>query len=178
MACRAVAAALLVALLASPALTRNQKDNFPKQITVAKYVYLTTYYGSEANPSRIPPDDLKALSDLRSALRSWGYWTETLNRENADLILRVRKGGVDVRPGERVSVGSGPTRDGGPVASTGLDSQVYAGPDTDTLEVYDAKRGVDTSPLWRRFALGGLNGPDVRLLQDLRKAVEQSAKQP
>jgi hypothetical protein len=147
------------------------KDRFPKVITNAKYVYVTTYYGKDYDSIRMPPEDLRAMNDLEEALRKWGRYIVSIRPEGADLILRVHKGGTSAKAGERVHVGS---------AGSGTEPivQGYIGSPQDTLEVYDARRGTDTSPLWRHNQLHGLDAPDIPLLEQLRKDVEASDKSP
>ena len=156
-----------------------KKKPFPKIITNAKYVYITTYEGSNETSPRLTQADLQAINNLREALRQWGYYTETLHREDADLIFRVRKGGTDAKTGVNVGGSSGPDRGAGPASiGVGGDTNANVGPPEDMLEIYDAKVGTNTAPLWRGMEADGLEPPRMGLLQDLRKQVEESAKQP
>jgi len=46
----------------------------------------------------------------------------------------------------------------------------------DTLAVYDARRGPDSTYLWRAMARGGLEKNELPLFTQLREAVEKSDK--
>jgi hypothetical protein len=46
----------------------------------------------------------------------------------------------------------------------------------DTLAVYDARRGPDSTYLWRAMARGGLETNELPLFAQLRQAVEKSDK--
>jgi len=167
----------LVSVLAGICVAK--KKPFPKIITNAKYVYITTYEGSNETSPRLTQADLQAINGLREALRQWGYYTETIHRDQADLIFRIRKGGTSAKVGGDIGGVSGPDRGMGPAATgVGTDAQGNIGPPEDMLEIYDAKVGTNTAPLWRGMEADGLEPPRMGLLQDLRKQVEESAKQP
>jgi hypothetical protein len=178
MAGRLLCSLVLVSLLVSAGFAK--KKPFPKIITNAKYVYITTYEGADQTSPRLTQTDQQAITNLREALRQWGYFTETIQRDQADLIFRVRKGGSYAKTG--VNVGGGSTRDRGAAgpANVGIgeDNQADVGTAQDVLEVYDAKSGTNTAPLWRGMEMNGLEPPRLDLLRDLRKQVEESAKQP
>ena len=177
MAPRLLCSLVFVSLLVSPAFAK--KKPFPKIITNAKYVYITTYEGGDQTSPRLTQADQQAIHNLRDALRQWGYFTETIQRDQADLIFRVRKGGNYAKAGVNVGGGSTPDRDSGPATvGVGGDAQADVGTAQDVLEVYDAKSGTNTSPLWRGMEMNGLEPPGMDLLRDLRKQVEESAKQP
>jgi hypothetical protein len=46
------------------------------------------------------------------------------------------------------------------------------------LAMFEAQKGLDGRALWRNFVSGGLDAPDVQLVQQLQKAVEEAAKVP
>jgi hypothetical protein len=177
MARRLLYSLVLISLFVSPGFAK--KKPFPKIITNAKYVYITTYEGSDQTSPRLTQADQQAISSLREALRQWGYYTETIQRDQADLIFRVRKGGNYAKTGVNVGGGSTPDRGAGPAnVGIGGDTQADVGTAQDVLEIYDAKAGMNTAPLWRGIEMNGLEPPAMDLLRDLRKQVEESAKQP
>ena len=89
----------------------------------------------------------------------------------ATTILLVRKGHIaEALPGVHVGVGSSVP------ANIGPSVPVDAGDPRDMLALYDATYGLDAAPLWRGIEKGGLDGPQMPLMQELRKTVEASAK--
>jgi hypothetical protein len=44
------------------------------------------------------------------------------------------------------------------------------------LAVYNASVGTDTAPIWRDRMKGGLDGPEMKLIRELRKKVEAAEK--
>jgi hypothetical protein len=46
------------------------------------------------------------------------------------------------------------------------------------LAMFEAEKGLDGLALWRNFVSGRLDAPDVQLVQQLRKAVEEAAEVP
>ncbi len=161
-----------VPLLVASWAAAKSKNNFPQLIVSAKYVHVTTYYGSEPGNFRIPPEDLRAVADVEQALRKWGRYSITMRPRDADLIMVVRRGRLAaVTAGGRVGIDSSGRVGRGPVAGA------EAGSPDDSLEVYDAHLGTDSSPLWRRTAADGLHAPELPLIQEFRKQVEAAAAQ-
>ncbi|HLH09479.1 MAG TPA: hypothetical protein VKW78_19735 [Terriglobales bacterium] len=168
----------LVALISGAAFAKKKKT-LPKLVVNAKYVYITTYEGPDQTSPQLPPGDVQAVNDVREALRKWGYYTETIQRNQADLILRVRKGGSTAKMGGNLGGNSGPDRGIGPASvGSGGDAMADLGPPEDILEVYDAKLGTNTAPLWRGMAIGGLDPPRMQLLADFQSAVKEAANLP
>ena len=159
-------------LSASLAVARD-KTSFPKQIVVAKYVLVTTYFGDNLADSRVPPVDRQAANDAMDAIRDWGRYMLVYERKAADLIILVRKGRrAETREGIAIHAGSSlPKPEIGPIA------EIDGGDPADMIAVYDASRGIDTAPLWRERMSDGLD-PPVKLVGDLRKQVEAAAKKP
>jgi len=149
-----------------------KNKSFPLVITNAKYVYITSYQGSNIASPELWPDTLQAMKNLREALRQWGYYTETTNPQEADLILRVRIGGASVQ----MEGGQGADRGGPPNNGNIYGGQGEYGSGGDLLEILYAKGSPKDPPLWSKYQKGGLAAPGVPLLQELRKQVEDSLK--
>ena len=98
------------AVLAIPAAAQKKnKDEVSESITNAKYVYVEAYDGPEWNP-RLTGEDRKAIADVERAVRSWGRYQLALRRNEAEVVLQVRKGRIaDARVGGGVSVEQVPT---------------------------------------------------------------------
>lgn len=169
---RKIVVLFTVSLLVASWAAAKSKNNFPQFIVNAKYVHVTTYYGSDPANFQIPPEDRRAVADVEQALRKWGRYSITMRPHDSDLIMVVRKGRLAaVNAGGRIGADSTGRVSRGPVAG------VEAGSAEDSLEIYDARLGTDTSPLWRRTAADGLKAPDLPLLKEFRKQVEQAAAQ-
>ena len=169
MASRAFCCILL--FLFSSAGFAKDKNTFPALIVKAKFVWVTTYFGDDPADSRLKPGDRQALADVQDAIRDWGLYTLVYDRKKADLIILVRKGGAaEARSGIGIHVGSNqPT-------SMRQVTDADAGDPEDVLAVYDADRGIDAAPLWRDRMDDGLNAPEVKLIQELRRKIEDAAK--
>lgn len=85
----AVLAAILlgVAAWASPA-------PFPGIFRNARYVYVTSFDGSQWNPS-VLPEDRAAIGEVEDAIRSWGHFAIAQNARDADMILVVQRRGSE-----------------------------------------------------------------------------------
>lgn len=164
--CRAVACILLCL----PAVA-GKKAPLPALVVNARYVYVTGYNGSEYS-TRSFPDDRRAITDIQDGLKKWKKYIVVYKQEDADLILLVRKGRVaGIRP--HVTIGGRIPEQERP----GLGTDADVGPAEDMLAVYDARSGaLDSAPLWRQLAPGGLNEPGLPLLERFKKDVDASAK--
>ena len=161
-------------LLTSATLTLAQGyDPLPKLVVHARYVLVTTYTGYDLTNPRMMPDDRQAVVDVQNAIKKWGRYALAYEPKNADLILLVRKGHV-VESQPQLSIGAGSTIK----PSVGADVPTDIGSSRDMLALYDATEGIDSAPLWRNLASGGLNPPQMTLVGDLRSAVDKAAKVP
>ncbi|MGA9307693.1 MAG: hypothetical protein WBW31_19995 [Candidatus Sulfotelmatobacter sp.] len=150
----------------------KDKNSFPKQIVVAKYVLVTSYFGDNLADSRVPPLDRQAVIAVQDVIRDWGRYTLVDDRKAADLIILVRKGRTaETNNGIGIHAGSTMPRPGiGPI------DEGDAGDPDDMVAVYNASLGTDTAPMWRDRMTGGLDGPEVKLIRELRKKVEAADK--
>ncbi len=173
---------IALVLLSSLAFAQNQSKKKPTVSAVfghARYVWVESMDGDIYNPSLLPADR-QAITDVQNALRKWGRYVLTADRQNAELVFVVRTG----RVGEgkiRGSVGypgtgppgypnTGPQQD---PMGTGVMLGGGVGPPNDLLKVVvgnDPEHGIQ---VWLRSEKDGLASPDVPLFQQLKKAVDK-----
>ncbi len=183
-------ALLLLLLPAAPSLQgKAKKPNvLPVVFNQARYVYVEAVDGDEFSP-RLYPEDRQAIANVEEALRDWKRYTLATRREDADLIIVVRKGrlaeakvGVQASTGSRRVPANQPAGAGGPGVGVAAGGEV--GPPDDLFEVYVSNpNGVLGSPLWMRTLADGLSGSKPVLFEQFKNAVEhdyptQTASQP
>ncbi len=185
------AAALLLAFSATTFLqAKDKKPSVPAIFGQAKYVYVEAVDGQEFDPN-LYPEDRMAIADVRDALQKWQRYTLTTERDQAELVIVVRRGRaaaaeVGVRPpvAGRGQVGAGQvggdqTTAGGPIRAPmggpGIEVGGEAGPPDDLFEVCLVNSGGGKgSPLWERTMADGLSGPRVMLFEQFREAVDKA----
>jgi hypothetical protein len=175
---------LLLVLLPALVLaqSKTKKPKLPAVFNHARYVYVEAVDGQEFDP-HLYPEDRQAIADVQDALRTWNRYALTTRREDADLVIVVRKGRVvEAKVGVVVSSSSGPQGNpspGQPRGQAGTGVGVVAGgeasiPD-DLFEICQLNPdGKLSSPLWMHTFPGGLDGPKVFLLQQFKDAVEHA----
>jgi len=175
---------LLLSLAAAQAKTKKP-DKLPAVLNSARYVYVEAVDGGQFDP-RLRPEDLKAIKDVYAAFQDWHRYELTAHREQAELIVVVRKGRL-AESGFGASSGGLPV--GTPGRATGdrgagLELGGEAGSPEDLFEVFlPSPNGAQGVRLWSRTREGGLDGPKVNLFQEFKAAVErdypaQPASQP
>ena len=182
-----------VVLLLIPALLpgqSNKKKTVSAVFSNARYAWVESMDGDAYTPRTIP-EDRQAISDVEDALRNWNRYALTVQRSEADLVFIVRKGrlatgklGVGIgnpplgpNPGQR-SPGGTPGTGTGTGTGTGVGVGGEVGPPDDILEVRTLNTdGTLGTILWQRSLQDGLDGPQVTLLAQLRKAVEKDYPQ-
>jgi hypothetical protein len=160
-----------------------KKDEIPKILLSARYVYVESANGDSFNP-RVLLENRKAIADFQYALQDWKRYILAAKRGDADLVFVVRRGSLASVQG-RVEVQGGTTTTGDRGASqpnertgvsTGLGAQV--GSPDDLLEVYILNPdGSRMGPMWRHYLRDGLDPPDMQLFQIFKKAIEAASKQ-
>jgi len=167
---RRLLGALLLVCCATPLLAQSRKT-MPLMVAKARFVMVTTYYGSNLADPRITPEDRQAVADVQNAIQKWKHYQLAYRKSDADIILLVRRG----RTGT-VSTGVGIHRDTlgnrsmGPIVATEIGS-----PD-DMIEVYNASTGIGGAPLWLATMKDGLESPGLKLFKEFQSAVEQALK--
>jgi hypothetical protein len=168
---------------------KPKKPDVPAVFQTAKYVYVQAEDGDVLKPS-LYPEDRQAIYDVENKIRDWKRYTLTINRNEADLVFIVRKGRLAAAQGN-VGVGNFPVPQPGqspvpgpdarPVPNQGGISEragvgTEVGPSDDLLRVFsldgDKKRLI--GPVWSREIDGGLDAPMVRLVEQLKDAVEKA----
>jgi hypothetical protein len=169
----------LVAVHAKP----KRPDTLPAVFQNAKYVYVQAVDGDQFDP-RLNPDDRQAIANVQSALSDWKRYALVIRRDQADLIIVVRKGRlaegrVGVGVGTRTQ-GTPNSRPGGQVPGAGgTDVGVGIGgevgsPD-DLFVVYESSPNDALGiQLWMRMQADGLSGKNPILFKQLKDAVEKA----
>jgi hypothetical protein len=67
---------------------------FPGIFRNARYVYVTSFDGSQWNPN-ILPEDRAAIGEVQDAIRSWGHFTVVQEPRDAEMILVVQRRGSE-----------------------------------------------------------------------------------
>ena len=187
--CTAIALLLILIPVLGVAQKKSSKHSeVPAVLQYAHFVYVEALDGDAMKPGLFP-EDRRAIFDVQDALRDWNRYTLANRREEADVVLVVRKGriagvqarvGVSVGPGTPGSqtssrtqgqVGEGPAGEGNGV-SAGAEGE--AGPENDMLRVYLVHDGELIGPVWTREIPDGLDAPGVVLVRQLRAAVERA----
>jgi len=171
--------AVAVALLIPAALTahaKNKKPSVPAVFGQARYVYVEATDGKEFDPN-LNPDDRIAIADVRDALGNWGRYVLTTSRDEADVVIVVRKGravgaDVDITPHHGTLAG-GPGQPPGMGEGVGLGAE--AGPSDDLMEVCQVNSdGRLSGPLWEQSMPEGLRAPKITLLEQFEEAVDKA----
>jgi hypothetical protein len=88
----AVLTLLAVTLLAATAWAKPAP--FPGIFRNARYVYVTSFDGSQWNPN-ILSDDRAAIGEVQDAIRTWGHFVVVQEPRDADMILVVQRRGSE-----------------------------------------------------------------------------------
>jgi hypothetical protein len=174
---------LLVAPLALAQQKPKKHSDLPAVFSKARFVFVQAEDGDIMRPG-LYPEDRNAISDVQQGIRDWNRYAVAINRDDADLILIVRKGRIAGAQGRVGVSGGSPRQPGVPFPGSdprqdGIGTSVGAagevGPPDDMLRVYThTPDGKLTGPLWSREMKDGLDAPSVLLLQQLKQAVEHA----
>jgi|SRR5580658_1223196 hypothetical protein len=183
--------AVTLLYLIPPALLLHAKDKKPDGVPAvfgqARYVYVEATDGTEFDPN-LNTEDRTAIADVRDAMAKWKRYTEVTSKDEADLVIVVRKGrlasanaGITPQPGQLPNgrpgqLPSGSNRQGGiGTGEYGSEVGVEAGPPEDLFEVCAMNPdGKLSGPLWLRTMPDGLRAPRVTLLEQFRDAVDKA----
>jgi hypothetical protein len=184
---RAMAFLLLIPAALFVQAKDKKQSSLPAVFEQARYVYVEAVDGREFDPN-LYPEDREAIADVRDALTDWNRYTLITEREQADLVIVVRKGraasadaGVSSRSGPGLGSGGagaqipGQGRSGVPMGGPGIQTGGEIGPAEDFFEVCQINaNGKLSSPLWERTMPEGLDAPRVLLFREFRAAVEKA----
>ena len=151
-------------------------------------MYVQAVDGTEFD-SNVPTADRVAIAAVRDAIKSWGRYTITPEREKADLVIFVRKGRPgEARPMASISALQDPHMGGGADTTApdsgraqmpGMGGGGGAGVGDDLFKVCplnsDGKPGKD---LWSRTLAGGLDAPRLPLFAQFKEAVDKAYPNP
>src|SRR5207247_10131714 len=185
---------IMLVMLAISASPKEKKEIIPALILRAQYVAVIV--DPEAGISVANPgEDGIARSDVEAALEKWGRFKLTVNPENADLGVVVRKGGKAIKPtiggignGPPVVWNPGSTGDvtigvgrttppysnrADPRANQRPTARTEVGFPDDVFSVYPARVDVrDAGLLCRYTAHYGLQRPTVPSVRGFRVAIQ------
>jgi hypothetical protein len=176
------AIALTVILIPAMGVAQKKKHNeVPEVFGTAHSIYIEAADGDYSKPG-LNAADRRAIEDVQDALKAWGRYTLAVHPEQADLVFVVRKSrgnGMDAQSGL-----SGPPRPNGVAAparvpgqpgdSDTLGASAPMAVEGDRIMVYTMTDGKRKGPVWTRELQGGLEGPSVLLVQQLKGAVERA----
>jgi hypothetical protein len=190
----------LTGLSLTMAHAKNKKLQVAEVFQTAHTVYVESLDGDISKPG-LSQADHQAILQVQEALHEWNRYALAPTRDKADLIIIVRKGhkvgdqdhlGLGLhpampqpgalQPGQDHTMQAHPTDQNASVGTGGDDIAMQ-----DILRVYTLnEKGKLKGPVWAREMDEGLSGPSVRLLLELKSAVEityprdatQTASQP
>lgn len=195
-----VAAGCVLGICMTVAGKDKKKSTLPGYVLEAQTV-LVMIDPDAGTAMNDPQGNRTAREDVEKALMRWGRLRLVMSTSLADLVILIRRGNTQpVQPtvsGEppndrpvivqgagdtiRVGVQQGRSPDaaetGGPTMP-GMGGTV--GPSEDMFTVYQGR--VDEPPLdlpvaWRYSGKGALKAPDVRAVNEFKKAVEEAVKE-
>ena len=177
---------VVVTSLALCAFAQKKKDpkrELPDQVLAAQYVYVTGWHG-DVFDARLPQEERTAILRVQDAVRAWGRYRLVLSRAEADMMLVIKpghlgmvQGGVNVGGPPDVVLGNPNGRPGGSIG-TGVGYGAEGGSPSDYLMVsmFPNSDPVDASFVWKRSGNNGFVGRKIPLLEEFKKAVEESDK--
>jgi hypothetical protein len=197
---KSIPAVILAALLLPNIGLAKDKTTLPAYVLQAHTV--AVIIDPNAGIDLEQPDANKtAQRDVEAALLNWGRFDPTISRQNADLIIVVRKGNgrfvqdtiTDPRQNNRpgavvptdngISIGAqhGPQpgiADASNSQSGVSRSQAEIAQQDDAFTVYrgGVEDPLNSSPAWRFVAKKGLHAHDVPAVEAFRKAIAEAEK--
>lgn len=183
---RPIAIFAIAALSFSAVHAKNKKLQVPEVFQTAHSVYVESIDGEITKPG-LSTAEREAILEVQEAVREWDRYALAPSRDKADLVIVVRKGHAvgdqdhlglglhptmpqpgAMQPGQERTLQAHPTDQNASVGTGGDDIATQ-----DLFRVYTLnEKGKLKGPVWAREMDGGLNGPTVRLLLELKAAVE------
>jgi hypothetical protein len=172
---------LLLILLPTIAMAQKKpkKPDLSAVFATARYIYVESMDGDAFKPG-LYPGDRQAIADVEDALRQWNRYALAVRREEAELVIVVRKGRLaSSRLHGGIGGGTGPQAPQIPgqqnPRGTTMGTETEVGPVEDLLKVYmltsDGQLGAQ---IWTRSLDDGLNAPQLALFRQFRAAVERA----
>jgi len=195
---------LVVAVAAAGIAKKKEKKVLPETVVRAQTA-VVVIQGGAREPMSDPNANLKAQKEVEKAIMKWGRYRLAVDVETADLVIAVQKGTgkaaegtvgggpVDNVPviGERTDTGADSTIRVGARQGTPPPTTQYPDPQTqrpsegaqiggtdDRMAVYlgGTQYPLDGAPIWTFTGKDGLKAPDVKAVEEFRKAVEEAEK--
>ncbi len=154
----------------------KNKDDFPKALLQARYVYVEAEDG-DIHSINLIPEDRHAIGDVEDALRNWNRYFVTVRRSEAEVVFVVRKERIaSAQIGGTIGCGTVPgTTDTETHEAGRIGAEV--GPNQDMLYVYLVNPdGKKFGPVWHEFLKDGLDKPEMPLFQKFKDQVEAATK--
>ena len=189
----------LVVLAVVPLAAARNKQVLPNYVLQAETVDVVILPDA-GEPVANPTANRTAEENVEKTLSQWGRFRLVTDAEFADLVIAIRKGHpggptisnspTDNRP-VTIQSGGGNTRVGVqqgqpsdldyplPGEPTGPRAGNEPAIPEDSFEVYQGRvqYPLDRAPLWRYRAKEALDEPQVRAVEEFRKAIAESEKQ-
>jgi len=183
---RLTTVAALLLFLPAAMLAKDKKPNVPAVFGTATYVYVESPDGDFFRPG-LYPADRRAIGDVEDALRDWKRYKLAVKRDEAEIVIVVRKGrlangrlGPQVQMGQPAPPGQSPNQAPGHgpgigASGPGVETGAEVGPEDDMLRVYMLNPdGKMIGPIWNRTLTDGLDAPGLLLFRQLKDAVEKA----
>jgi hypothetical protein len=192
--------AFMVVFAVAGLANKKEKKVLPETVLKAQTVTVVIQ-GDAREPMSDPNANLKVQQEVEKALMRWGRFRLVPDVQTADLVIAVQKGtGKVAEP----TIGGGPV-DNRPVIVEGTDNSIrfgghqgtppattqYPGPDTtrpsegtqiggsdDRMTVYlgGVDYPLDGAPIWNYAGKDALKAPDVKAVEEFRKAIAEAEK--
>jgi hypothetical protein len=182
---------LIIFSLASSGFAQKKKKEgkreLPDQVLAAQFIYVTGWHGDD-HDWRTPSEERSAIVRVQRAVQTWGRYRLVYYPDQADIMMVVKpghvgavQGGIHVGlggpeyPTPRVGGGAGGTADANP-AGMGIGAEGGSPDDYLMIALQPSYQPVQASYIWKASAKDGLDPGKIKLLEDFKRAVEESEK--
>jgi hypothetical protein len=181
----------LILLLTTSALTKQKKPRIPDYILHAETV-IVAIEPDTGEPLDNPNANKQARENVERALTQWGRFRIIPDGQQSDLVVGIRigndklvrptiKADGNIRIGQIGQRSQGPPLGGEPrpdpdSRNPRITNEV--GPTADSFSVYRGGRanGFSSSALWHYTAKECLRAPEIKAVEEFRKAVADAEK--
>ena len=189
-------------LLLTPVSFAKDKSVLPVDVLNARTV-LVVIQPDAGEPLTSPGANSSSREEVERAITKWGRFRLVMDSQTADLIIAVRKGtgrmvtptigggrvddrpvvlqpgqGGDIRIGGQRGRPPDLSQTGSQTQDTGPRVKTEVGPSDDMLAVYRGRieYPLDSPAVWRYVGKDSLRPPQVRAVDELRKALNEAEK--
>ena len=178
----------LIFLLTGSALTKQKKPRIPDYVLHAETV-IVAIEPDTGEPLDNPNANRQARENVVRALTQWGRFRIVPDGQQSDLVVGVRLGndkllGPMIKTDDNIRIGQrsqapplgGEPRPDPDSCSSRITNEV--GPTADSLSVYRGGKanGFSSSALWRYSAKDCLRAPEIKAVEEFRKAIAEAEK--